>query len=129
MGGGRIWLALAAVSGLMSVAAGAFGAHAAHDLAARELFRTGAAYQLGHALAAAVAILAGERVGRTGGLAAPLFLGGTILFSGSLYALALGAPRAIGAVTPVGGLLFMAGWAMLAWAAVRGDANGKHPPP
>ena len=50
-------------------------------------------------------------------LAAPLFLGGVLIFSGSLYAMALGAPRWFGAITPIGGLLFLAGWGVLAWAA------------
>ena len=110
----RLWIRLAALSGLLSVAAGAFGAHGA-DARAGELLKTGASYQMVHALAAlACMMLPGHRRAAP---AAGLFLGGSVLFSGSLYALALGAPRVVGVLTPVGGLAFMAGWAALAWAA------------
>ncbi len=53
-----------------------------------------------------------------------LFLAGTLLFSGSLYALAFGAPRIVGVITPVGGLCFLAGWAVLAWAAATSAQTG-----
>jgi uncharacterized membrane protein YgdD (TMEM256/DUF423 family) len=56
-------------------------------------------------------------------LAPAWFLGGSLLFSGSLYALALGAPRLVGAITPFGGLAFLVGWAVLAWAAATSRAN------
>jgi uncharacterized membrane protein YgdD (TMEM256/DUF423 family) len=114
-----LWIRLAAASGLLSVAAGAFAAHAVAGTVAKELLRTGAQYEAIHALATLAAVsLAGDRA--RAGLAPLLFLGGTALFSGSLYALALGAPRWIGAITPLGGLAFMAGWASLAFVAGEG---------
>ncbi|MDE2355254.1 MAG: DUF423 domain-containing protein [Alphaproteobacteria bacterium] len=115
---------IAALSGLFSVAFGAFAAHGmANHLEAQSLLKTGAQYEAIHALAAlaALAILKTPR-GRI--LTAWLFLLGSVLFCGSLYALALGAPRITGAITPVGGLLFMAGWASFALNA--GRAGGQH---
>ncbi len=114
--------ALAGVSGAVSVAAGAFGAHALKSRLAPDLlavFETGARYQMYHALALGLAAWA---AGRLGG-AAPvwagwLFVAGTVLFSGSLYALALSGVRALGAVTPFGGVAFVAGWLALAVAAL-----------
>jgi uncharacterized membrane protein YgdD (TMEM256/DUF423 family) len=108
-----LWARLAAISGLISVAAGAFAAHSVKDPGARELLRTGASYEATHALAT----LAALALGRGTSLVPPLFLGGTVLFSGSLYALALGAPHTVGAITPIGGLAFIAGWAVLALQA------------
>ena len=113
---------LAALSGALSVAFGAFAAHGAKDARAAELLHTGALYQMTHALAV-FAWLATRPISKTGpggktGLATPaLFLVGTLLFSGSLYALAFGAPRIMGVVTPFGGLCFLAGWLLLAWRA------------
>lgn len=123
------WVSLAAISGLLAVAAGAFAAHAVKDAAARELLRTGAAYQSVHALAAIVVSLASDRLRASGRRAPPLFLAGTAFFSGSLYALAFGAPRVVGMLTPIGGLLFTAGWATLAWAARDWPAKTVSPPP
>jgi uncharacterized membrane protein YgdD (TMEM256/DUF423 family) len=115
----RIWTALAALSGFLAVAFGAFAAHGVHDAKAQELLRTGSLYEMTHALAMiACAALAGAGVARTR-LAPALFLAGSALFSGSLYALALGAPRMVGIVTPFGGLCFLAGWLALAVAALR----------
>jgi uncharacterized membrane protein YgdD (TMEM256/DUF423 family) len=112
----RLWMTLAAVSGFVAVAAGAFAAHGLSGQAA-EVMRTGATYELMHALAT-IACAAFMQAGAAKARFAPaLFLSGTVLFSGSLYALALGAPRWTGIITPFGGLLFLAGWAMLAWAA------------
>jgi uncharacterized membrane protein YgdD (TMEM256/DUF423 family) len=112
----RLWASLAAISGFIAVAAGAFAAHGVADPTAKELLRTGGAYELAHALATLLcaALVAGMPRAR---LAPAWFLGGSLLFSGSLYALALGAPRIIGLVTPFGGLAFLVGWAVLAWAA------------
>jgi uncharacterized membrane protein YgdD (TMEM256/DUF423 family) len=113
----RIWTTLAALSGLLGVAAGAFGAHGVQDPTARELLRTGATYEFIHALATlACAALAATAMPRAR-FAPAWFLAGALLFSGSLYALAFGAPRMVGLITPFGGLAFMVGWAMLAWAA------------
>ena len=96
----------------MAIAAGAFGAHwAGKDVA--DLLKTGGQYQLIHAVAALVAVRMGAR-----GPAALFVIGGA-LFAGSLYALSLGAPRLIGAVTPLGGAAMIAGWLWLAWQARR----------
>jgi uncharacterized membrane protein YgdD (TMEM256/DUF423 family) len=118
----RFFLAAGAVSGGLAVAAGAFGAHALRTRLAPDLlavFQTGAQYQLAHALAL---LASGWMVGRAPGgasLAAGwLFLAGTVLFSGSLYALALSGVRVLGLVTPFGGVAFLGGWAAVAWAAV-----------
>jgi uncharacterized membrane protein YgdD (TMEM256/DUF423 family) len=110
-------MTLAAVGGFLSVAFGAFGAHGVTDPRAQELLRTGALYGFVHCLATfacAAAMQAGAHRAR---FAPAFFLTGVLLFSGSLYAMALGAPRLMGVVTPIGGLAFLAGWAVLAWAA------------
>jgi uncharacterized membrane protein YgdD (TMEM256/DUF423 family) len=113
----RTWTTLAALSGLLAVGFGAFGAHGVADPQSKDWLRTGATYQFIHALAtlacAALAVSGAPRARH----APALFLGGSLLFSGSLYAMALGGPRLLGAVTPIGGLMFLAGWAVLAWAA------------
>ncbi len=119
----RVFLAAGAISGGLAVAAGAFGAHALRarlppDLLA--VFQTGAQYQLAHALALlACGWMVGRAPGAAAALAGWLFLAGTVLFSGSLYALALSGIRALGAITPFGGVAFLVGWAALAWAALR----------
>jgi uncharacterized membrane protein YgdD (TMEM256/DUF423 family) len=113
MRGPALVVRLAALSGFLAVAFGAFAAHGARDARAAELLHTGSLYQLTHALA-----VFGWLAVRKAGLTVPaLFLAGTVLFSGSLYALAFGAPRALGMVTPLGGLCFLAGWLLLAWRA------------
>lgn len=107
------WLAiLAALSGAIAVGAGAFGAHGASGQAA-ELLKTGAHYQLIHAVAALVALRLQAR--------GPgwLFVGGGGLFAGSLYALAIGAPRLVGVVTPIGGASLIGGWLWLGWRLRR----------
>ena len=120
----RTFLGIGALSGLTAVAAGAFGAHALKARLAPELlaaFETGARYQMFHALVLAAAAWAASRFpGSSAAWAGWLFLAGTVLFSGSLYLLALTGARWLGAVTPFGGLAFLAGWAALAWAAWRG---------
>jgi uncharacterized membrane protein YgdD (TMEM256/DUF423 family) len=101
------------------VAMGAFGAHALRDtLGPNKIatWNTAVQYQMWHAVAlVALAAVAMPRLG----LPAALLVAGTILFSGSLYALALTGARWLGPVTPLGGLLMIAGWAVLAWRAVR----------
>jgi uncharacterized membrane protein YgdD (TMEM256/DUF423 family) len=120
----RLWIRLAALSGFISVAAGAFAAHGIADAGAKDWLRTGATYEAIHALATlAVAALFPPGVRRSGWPPA-LFLLGSLLFSGSLYAMALSGPRWLGAVTPLGGLLFLGGWATLVWAA-----GERSPPP
>jgi uncharacterized membrane protein YgdD (TMEM256/DUF423 family) len=119
----RTFLALGAASGFLSVAAGAFGAHALRvRLTPEQLawFETGARYQMFHALGlVAAAWVAGRFPGPPAAWAGWLFVAGTLLFSGSLYALALTGVRVLGAVTPLGGLAFLAGWLALGWAALR----------
>ncbi|MFZ0266228.1 DUF423 domain-containing protein [Caulobacter sp.] len=122
MRGAALVVRLAALSGFVAVAFGAFAAHGAQDARAAELLHTGSLYQMTHALAVfgwlAVRQITKPEAGGKTGLATPaLFLVGTLLFSGSLYALAFGAPRILGMVTPFGGLCFLAGWLLLAWRA------------
>ena len=113
----RTWTGLAAMSGLCAVAVGAFAAHGIDSPKPAEWLRTGSMYQMHHALAV-LAALGMRRAGvRSMGAVAALFLLGTALFSGSLYAMAFGAPHSLGAVTPVGGAAFMMGWAIMAWRA------------
>ena len=111
----RTWTGLAAASGLLAVAFGAFAAHGMTAPKPVEWLHTGSQYQMVHALAVFAALALHRAGAKRMGLAAAFFLGGTLLFSGSLYAMALGAPRILGAVTPLGGLSFIAGWALLAW--------------
>jgi uncharacterized membrane protein YgdD (TMEM256/DUF423 family) len=120
----RTFLVLGALSGAIAVAAGAFGAHALKARLSPDLlavFETGARYQMFHALALVAAAWAAARFpGGATTSAGWLFLAGTVLFSGSLYVLALSGVRWLGAVTPLGGVAFIAGWIALAWAALRG---------
>lgn len=108
---------LAAISGFLAVAFGAFAAHGAKDARAVELLHTGSLYQMTHALAVLGWLAVRKAGAKTGATTPALFLVGTLLFSGSLYALAFGAPRLLGMVTPFGGLCFLAGWLLLAWRA------------
>ena len=119
----NLWLLLAAINGFLAVAAGAFGAHGLQgklDTAALQVFETAARYHMYHALAMGLAAVL-ARPPRLAGAAtaAALFLVGIVLFSGSLYVLALTGQRWLGMITPVGGVAFLAGWAMLAYAALR----------
>lgn len=97
----------AALSAAFAIAAGAFGAHAAHGPAV-DWLKTGAQYQLVHAVAV---IALCERYPRP----AALLLGGSVLFAGTLYLMALGAPRWFGAITPLGGAAMIAGWLWIAY--------------
>lgn len=118
----RGWAVLGAVNAFLSVAAGAFGAHALRARLPADLlavFETGARYEMYHALGLlAVAWLVGQAPGWQAHAAGWLLLAGIVLFSGSLYALALTGVRTLGAVTPLGGLAFLAGWVLFAWAAL-----------
>ena len=122
----RTFATLGAVSAFIAVAAGAFGAHALRARLAPDLlavFETGARYQMYHALALlAVAWACTRWPGSITNAAGWLFVAGTLLFSGSLYALALTGVRQLGAITPLGGLCFLAGWAGLAFGILRSDA-------
>lgn len=113
----RNWMTLAAIGGFVSVAVGAFAAHGVRDPRAAELLKTGATYGFMHTMAT-FACATFMQVGAARARFAPaFFLSGVVLFSGSLYALALGAPGWIGALTPIGGLLFLIGWGALICAA------------
>ncbi len=121
----RLFISIGAVSALLAVAAGAFGAHALRDRIAADLldvFETAARYEMYHALAlVAVGLLSTRFSGGGGWIAAAgwLFVAGTVLFSGSLYALALSGVRWLGAITPLGGIAFLVGWAALALGVWR----------
>jgi uncharacterized membrane protein YgdD (TMEM256/DUF423 family) len=121
----RTYLILAGILGLLGVALGAFGAHGLKRRLAgladgdqrMAWWQTGAQYHQVHALAIGfAAVVAGRVPGGT--IAGWFFVGGIVLFSGSLYAMTLIGARKLGAVTPMGGLLFLAGWAALAAAGL-----------
>jgi uncharacterized membrane protein YgdD (TMEM256/DUF423 family) len=119
----RLFFALGAFIGALGVAAGAFGAHALEARLAPdrlELFELAARYQMIHALALLAAAWAAQRwpSGMTNA-AGWMLLGGVLIFCGTIYALAFGAPRILGAVTPIGGLSLIVGWLLLAVAAIR----------
>ncbi|MHB1058900.1 MAG: DUF423 domain-containing protein [Rhodanobacter sp.] len=108
---------LVGVAGAGAVLLGAFGAHALRgvlDPRGVELWHTAVSYHMWHALALALAASLGHGRGRR--VATAAFSVGIVLFSGSLYALALGAPRWCGVITPFGGLAFVAGWLALGWS-------------
>ena len=117
-----VWFRLGAVSGFLAVAVGAFGAHFLKPMLERlnqvQTFQTGVQYHMYHALAIlAVGLAATQGPGRALNVAGWSFLLGTLLFSGSLYALSLTGVRVLGAITPFGGVLFLVGWAALGVAA------------
>jgi len=118
----RNFLLLGAVAGFLGVALGAFGAHGLRGRLSPEMlavFETGVRYHMYHALALVLVSLVMNRMSgwllQTAGWS---FVAGIVLFSGSLYALAIGGVTALGAVTPIGGLAFLIGWACLAFAAI-----------
>jgi uncharacterized membrane protein YgdD (TMEM256/DUF423 family) len=117
----RLFFRLGSISGLIAVAAGAFGAHALRARLTPDylaVFETAARYQMYHALGLLAAAWAVTRwPGRGVHLAGWLFVIGTVLFSGSLYALALTGIRWLGAITPLGGVALLAGWLCLAASA------------
>lgn len=114
----RAVVLLAALNGLTAVAFGAFAAHAISDPQAVAWLRTGSAYQLAHAAAGLAC------AGRSRGAALTMGLGGAV-FAATLYAMALGAPRILGAVTPIGGVLMIAGWGLLAWSALKASPQER----
>ncbi len=119
----KTWFLIAAINGFLAVAAGAFGAHALQAKLgghAMQVFETGARYHMYHALSIGLAALAMRGAAAVpAAVAAGFFLGGIVLFSGSLYGLALTGARGLALVTPFGGLSFLVGWIALAWAATR----------
>src|SRR5215211_8701483 len=117
----RTFLLIGALAGFLGVGFGAFGAHALRARLSTEMlavFETGVRYQMYHALAL---LLVSATMARMGGwlvvTSGWLFTAGIVLFSGSLYLLALTGMTILGAITPIGGLAFLAGWACLAIAA------------
>lgn len=117
----RRFFGLGALSAMIAVAAGAFGAHALRARLTPDylaVFETGARYQMYHALGLFVVAWAlGRWPGQLPVWAGRLFVAGTVLFSGSLYLLALTGARWWGAVTPLGGVAFLAGWVCLGLSA------------
>lgn len=117
----RLFLEVGAASGFLGVALGAFAAHilegrlTAHYL---EVFETGVRYQMYHAIALVLVALAFERWPSAAlATAGWCFVAGILVFSGSLYVLSLTGVRWLGAITPLGGVAFLAGWVCLAWGA------------
>jgi uncharacterized membrane protein YgdD (TMEM256/DUF423 family) len=120
----QIFIVIAAISGFSSVCVGAFAAHglkAQLSPAMLDAVKTGVQYQMSHALALLfIGLLLLHKPASTGLKASGwAFILGTLLFCGSLYALASGAPRWLGPVTPLGGLSFLFGWVLLAVAGWR----------
>jgi len=121
----RVFFALGSLSAGLAVALGAFGAHVLKSRLAADMlanFETGVRYQMYHALALLAVAWA---ISRWAGSSLPaaagwLFVAGTLLFSASLYLLALTGVRWLGAITPLGGVAFVAGWLCLLLAAWRG---------
>ncbi len=125
--------AIGAISAMLAVAAGAFEAHALRGVLPEDrldIFEVAARYQFYHALGLVAIGLsnASSRLRWCGFL----FIGGTLVFSGSLYALALGGPRWLGAITPIGGVAFILGWLTLAWllaGSARDPSRSVRTPP
>jgi uncharacterized membrane protein YgdD (TMEM256/DUF423 family) len=115
---------LGSINALLAVALGAFGAHVLKERLSSEMlavFQTGVQYQMYHALALILVAILSNQLSRSRavGSAGWLFFYGIILFSGSLYALSLSGIKVLGAITPLGGLAFLAGWIILAWGAFK----------
>ena len=119
----RSFIAIAAILMFIGVTAGAFGAHGLKQMLSADMlavWQTAVTYQMVHGLGMlALGIMLQQQDNALLRKAAWAMLAGVIIFSGSLYALALTGVRILGAITPIGGVGFLAGWAMLAWAAIR----------
>lgn len=116
-------LGIGAILGFVAVAFGAFGAHALRSRLSPEMltiWKTANEYHFYHALALVLVGICAKQMKLPGlDVAAGCFLGGVLVFSGSLYLLALTETRWLGAITPIGGLLLLAGWAWFAWSALH----------
>jgi uncharacterized membrane protein YgdD (TMEM256/DUF423 family) len=121
----RFFFVTGALSALLAVTLGAFGAHGLRhrlDAGPLSVFEVGVRYQMFHALALLAVAWARTRwPSATADVAGWSFVAGTVIFSGSLYALSVTGERWLGAVTPFGGVAFLIGWAALAWTAWRGS--------
>ena len=109
-------LGLICLSGFVAVAIGAFGAHGLTSPQAKAWVETGSSQHMAHTIALFVCVWLGTQGYTKARFAVPLFSIGIFLFAGSLYALALGAPRTVAMAAPLGGLSLLAGWLCLAWA-------------
>ena len=120
----KLFFIMGAVLGCLGVAAGAFGAHALKDQLAPERlvqYELAVRYQMYQAFALLAAAWCAQRwPGGAAHAAGWLFIVGVVIFCGTVYALSFGSPRWFGAITPIGGVCLIAGWALLAWAALRG---------
>lgn len=117
------WISISAITGFLGVALGAFGAHALRGKVPENLlsaYQTGVQYHLVHAAVLVALALYGKATSSSVGLPATLLLAGVVLFSGSLYAMALTGQSRLGMITPLGGLCFLAGWVALAVQLGRG---------
>jgi len=122
----RFWVVVAGISGILGVGGGAFGYHWLEgDQGLHEVFSTAVQYHMWHTLALfGVAWLSAKRSGTSGRWAARagwFFTAGIIMFSGSLYAFCITGETPVPGAAPIGGMLFISGWAMLAWSAMRRD--------
>jgi uncharacterized membrane protein YgdD (TMEM256/DUF423 family) len=119
----RLFFLIGSLSAFIAVALGAFAAHGLKGKLPADMFaifEVGVRYHMYHALALLVVAWAWSRwPGVTVTAAGWLFVFGTVVFSGTLYLLATGGPRWLGAITPIGGLAFLVGWLLLAWAVWR----------
>ena len=120
----NLFLVAAGINGFIAVALGAFAAHGLKNILSADLlqtFQTGVQYHMYHALALfGIGLLTLHFPNQTLlKIAGYLFLLGIVLFSGSLYVLALSGIRWLGAITPLGGVAFLAAWALLAWSMLR----------
>lgn len=120
---GAFWIRVGAILGFVGVGAGAFGAHGLRSMLnepAMNIYETAVRYQMYHALAllgVGILIECARPAGRAACVAGWAFLAGIVVFSGSLYALAITGERWLGAITPFGGVAFLVGWVALALAA------------
>src|SRR5215831_19320959 len=112
----KLWFVTACLMGALGVAAGAFGAHSLKQRVSSDLlaiFETGVRYQMYHAFGLLAVAIASDRWSQTNfNLAGWLFVIGILLFSGSLYVLCLTGMKGLGAITPLGGLCFLAAWVL-----------------
>ncbi len=124
-GASRTWAALAGVNGFTAVAVGAFAAHGVSDPRIVSLLHTGSQYQGLHAVAALACLGLSRSAPRRASLAGWLFGAGALVFGGSLYVLAATGVTLWGAITPIGGLLLLAGWAVIAWTGLSRESGAQ----